>query len=249
MKVIVRSNKAEMSRQAASDGASLIRDALAKQGHATIIVATGASQLEVLSALAADPDIDWSKVTGFHLDEYIGMSATHPASFRKYLKERFVGKVSFGAFHYVDGEGLDGKGDVQAECARLSELITAQTVDVAFVGIGENGHLAFNDPPADFETEVPYLIVDLDQACREQQHGEGWFPTLDEVPRQAISLSIRQIMKSKHIVCSVPDERKAKAAQGAIEGPVTNEVPASILQQHEQATMYLDEPAASLLEK
>ena len=145
--------------------------------------------------------------------------------------------------------GGGNNGDVAAECERLDKLISEQAVDVAFVGIGENGHLAFNDPPADFDTEKPYLIVDLDDACRQQQHGEGWFPTFDDVPSKAVSMSVRQIMKSKHIVCTVPDERKAKAVQGTVEGPVTNEVPASILQQHAAATLYLDEPAASLLRK
>jgi len=212
-----------------------------------LIVATGASQFEMLSALIEESDIDWSRITAFHLDEYIGMPATHPASFRKYLKERFVDKVSIGQFHYVDGEGLDGQGDVRAECDRLGELISAQPIDVAFVGIGENGHLAFNDPPADFNTEVPYLIVDLDEDCRKQQLGEGWFATLNEVPRQAVSMSIRQIMKSKHIICTVPDERKAKAVQSSVEGPVTHLLPASILQQHEQMGLYLDQPSASLL--
>ena len=249
VKVHISRSKEEMGRQAAADGAALIRDAIAASGSATIIVATGASQFEMLSALVQEADIDWSKVTGFHLDEYTGMPLTHPASFRKYLKERFVDKVDLGTFHYVNGEGLDGNGDVAAECARLGKLIAARTVDVAFVGIGENGHLAFNDPPADFDTETPYLIVDLDEACRQQQLGEGWFPTLDDVPRQAVSMSVRQIMKSKHIVCTVPDDRKAKAVQGTVEGPVTNQVPASILQQHASTTLYLDEPAASLLSK
>jgi len=249
VKVLVSPNKDEMGRQAAADGAVLIREAIAKQGSATIIVATGASQFEMLSALIEEPDIDWAKVTGFHLDEYTGMPITHPASFRKYLKERFVEKIALGTFNYVNGEGLDGNGDVAAECARLDKLISEQTVDVAFVGIGENGHLAFNDPPADFETEKPYLIVDLDEACRKQQLGEGWFPTLDDVPLQAVSMSVRQIMKSKHIVCTVPDERKAKAVQGTVEGPVSNKVPASILQQHDAMTLYLDEPAAGLLKQ
>ena len=249
MKVLVSSNKDAMGRQAAADGATLIREAIDKQGKATIIVATGASQFEMLSALIEEADIDWSKVTGFHLDEYTGMPISHPASFRKYLKERFVDKISIGKFNYVNGEGLDGNGDVAAECERLDKLISEQTVDVAFVGIGENGHLAFNDPPADFETEKPYLIVDLDDACRKQQLGEGWFPTFEDVPSRAVSMSIRQIMKSKHIVCTVPDERKAKAVQKTVEGPISNEVPASILQQHPAMILYLDEPAASLLKK
>ena len=249
MKIQISPTKAEMGKQAAKDGAAFIREAIQNNGSATIIVATGASQFDTLSALVAEPDIDWSKVTGFHLDEYIGMNDTHPASFRKYLKERFVDKVPLAAFHYVNGEGLDGNGDVPAELDRLGKLITATTVDVAFVGIGENGHLAFNDPPADFDTEEPYLIVDLDDACRQQQLGEGWFPTFDDVPSRAVSMSIRQIMKSKHIICSVPDERKAKAVQGTVEGEITPNVPASIMQNHESMTLYLDEPAASLLKK
>ena len=249
MKVNVSPTKVELGESAATDGAALIRKALAENDAVSIIVATGASQFEMLSSLVEQPDIDWSRVTGYHLDEYVGMPVTHGASFRKYLKERFVDKVPIGQFHYVNGEGLDGNGDVEAELARLGELISVQTVEVAFVGIGENGHLAFNDPPADFETEQPYLVVDLDEDCRKQQLGEGWFETLDNVPRRAISMSIRQILKSKHIICSVPDERKAKAVQGSIEGPITPEVPASIMQQHEQTTIYLDENSASLLRK
>jgi len=249
VEIDTRPNKEAMGRQAAKDGAARIREALAAQDQVAIIVATGASQFETLAALVDEPDIDWSRVTGFHLDEYVGMPATHPASFRKYLKERFVDRVPIGAFHYVDGEGLGGNGDVAAECARLGELIGAQEIEVAFVGIGENGHLAFNDPPADFETETPYLIVELDEDCRRQQLGEGWFATLDDVPRQAISMSIRQTMKAKHIICTVPDERKSIAVRGTIEGPVTPDVPASILQQHSSTTLYLDEPSASLLGK
>lgn len=244
MKTIICSSKTELGKQSAAEGAESIRQALANQGHATIIVATGASQFDTLAALVEQPDIDWSKVTGFHLDEYIGIPLTHPASFRKYLKERFVEKVPIGAFHFINGEG-----DVPAECARVGELIGSLTVDVAFVGIGENGHLAFNDPPADFETDEPYLIVDLDEACRQQQFGEGWFDSLEAVPKQAVSMSIRQILKSRHIVCSVPDERKAEAVRNSVEGAVSNQVPASIMQQHERTTLYLDPESASLLQK
>lgn len=249
MKIDTSPNKDAMGRQAAKDGAALIRNALASQDQVAIIVATGASQFETLAALVDEPDIDWSRVTGFHLDEYVDMPATHPASFRKYLKERFVDRVPIGTFHYVNGEGLEGNGDVAAECARLGKIIGAQEIEVAFVGIGENGHLAFNDPPADFETETPYLIVELDENCRRQQLGEGWFAMLDDVPRQAISMSIRQIMKSKHIVCAVPDERKSIAVRSTVEGPVTPDLPASILQQHSSTTLYLDESSASLLGK
>jgi glucosamine-6-phosphate deaminase len=197
----------------------------------------------VLKALSAASDADWSKVTGFHLDEYIGLPASHPASFRRYLKERFVDRVPLAQFHYVNGDAPDS----QAECQRLGALIAPQTIDVAFIGIGENGHLAFNDPPADFDTEAPYLVVELDEGCRRQQLGEGWFATLEAVPRQAISMSIRQIMRSRAIVCSVPDQRKAKAISSAMEGPITPACPASILQKHRNTSIFLDPPAASLL--
>lgn len=232
----------EMGAAAAAVGAAAIRDAIQARGHANIIVATGASQFEVLSHLVKEPGIDWSKVTGFHLDEYLGLPMSHPASFRGYLKERFVDHVSLKEFHYLDGEH-----DATAECHRVGSMLGEHPIDVAFIGIGENAHIAFNDPPADFETEQPYLIVDLDDACRQQQLGEGWFPTFDDVPKQAISMSVKQILKSKTIVCSVPDERKADAVQGCVEGPVSPDVPASILQSHENVHLFLDSAAASKL--
>jgi glucosamine-6-phosphate deaminase len=236
--------KQESGRLAAARGANYIREAIAARGEATIIVATGASQFEMLEALVAERDIDWSKVTGFHLDEYVGIPIIHPASFRRYLWERFVSELPLPmrAFH-----SLSGEGDPGAECKRVGALIAEQPVDVAFIGIGENGHIAFNDPPADFETTEPYLVVDLDEACRQQQLGEGWFPTFDDVPKQAISMSIRQIMKSAAIICTVPDERKATAVAGATQGAVTPEVPASILQEHGDCHLYLDAAAASQL--
>lgn len=242
MQIKVCSSPITLGCEAADEGAAKIRSAISDHGHATILVATGASQFETLAALVKAPDIDWSRVTGFHLDEYLGLSSSHGASFRKYLKERFVDLVPIGEFHYVNGEN-----DAATECERLGDLIRDRQVDVAFIGIGENAHLAFNDPPADFDTQRPYLIVDLDEACRRQQHGEGWFDELSDVPKQAISMSVSQIMKSKHIVCSVPDARKAHAVQLATEGPITPAVPASILQSHESITLYLDPPAASLI--
>lgn len=241
MNVIVAENANELGQQAAAKGAAAIEDAIARQGFANIIVATGASQIPTLNGLVQSTSIDWSKVTGFHLDEYIGLPQTHGASFQRYLKERFVDKVSLANFHYVDGEAADP----QLECDRLAAIISKHPIDVAMVGIGENGHLAFNDPPADFETEEAYLVVNLDQACRAQQLGEGWFETIDDVPQTAISMSIKQIMKSKHIVCSVPDERKSAAVAGSLYGPISPEVPASILQKHPQFTIYLDPPSAS----
>jgi len=240
--VIVCKDKEELGRKAARRGADFIRQAVAEKGKATIILATGASQFEMLANLVKE-DVDWAKVTAFHLDEYIGLPETHPASFRNYLKERFASKVPIGQFYFVNGEAEDP----QAECRRLGELITRHPVDVAFVGIGENGHLAFNDPPADFDTEEPYLVVELDEACRRQQLGEGWFASLEEVPSRAISMSIRQILKSKAIICAVPDLRKAEAVKKAVEGPVTPELPSSILQTHPQTFLYLEPESASLL--
>jgi glucosamine-6-phosphate deaminase len=245
MNIIIKESKDELGRVAAADGAERIRQAIAARAMANIIVATGASQFEMLAALVAEPGIDWGKVTAFHLDEYAGMPMSHPASFRKYLKERFVDALPtpIGMFHYVNAEG-----DAQAECDRLGAIIRNHPVDVAFIGIGENGHVAFNDPPADFETEEPYIVVALDEACRRQQLGEGWFPTLADVPMQAISMSVRHIMKSAAIVCTVPDLRKAVAVKNTVKGPVTPNVPASILQTHPVMTLYLDTPAASMLD-
>lgn len=232
-----------MGREAAADAAERICKAIAQRGEANMIVATGASQFHTLDALVASERIDWSKVTGFHLDEYLGLPMTHPASFRRYLKERLMDRVPLRRFHYVNGEA----GDPHAECERLGELIVTHPIDVALVGIGENGHLAFNDPPADFDTDVSYLVVELDEACRRQQWKEGWFETLEQVPARAISMSIKRIMKSAAIVLSVPDERKARAVRDTIEGVVSPMVPASIVQRHHAATLYMDPPAASLL--
>lgn len=244
MKIIIEADKTTSGQRAAADGAARIREALAREGEARIVVATGASQFEMLSALVAEKDIAWNRVTGFHLDEYVGLPLAHGASFRKYLWERFVSRLPLPmrAFHFLDGEG-----DCEAECARVGALLSPEVVDVAFVGVGENGHLAFNDPPADFETEAPYLIVALDEACRRQQLGEGWFPDFDAVPRRAISMSIRQIMKSRAIVCTVPDARKAVAVRGVVEGEIGPDCPASILREHPDCTLYLDAAAASLL--
>jgi glucosamine-6-phosphate deaminase len=246
MNLRIMPDKQQMGKSAAAEGAQHIRQALAVRGEANIIVATGASQFEMLAALVAEPNINWNRVTGFHLDEYVGLPISHPASFRGYLWQRFVSRLPLplSAFHFLDAET-----DPKAECRRVGEIIRRQPVDVAFVGIGENGHLAFNDPPADFETEEPYIVVNLDDACRRQQLGEGWFPTFDDVPQQAISMSVRQIMKSRAIICTVPDERKAEAVRNAVEGEVSLKVPASILQRHKQCTLFLDKPAASLLRK
>lgn len=243
MTVSISPNSLDLGQKAGKIGAELIRKAISTQGFANIILATGTSQFETLKQLLAEKDIDWSKVVVFHLDEYLGLSITHPASFRKYLVERFFNHVpQLKAYHLIDGEN-----DPEKECERLSTLIQNHPIDVAFVGIGENGHLAFNDPPADFETEKPYLVVNLDHACRMQQFGEGWFPNLEAVPTQAISMSIRQIMKSKSIICSVPDLRKAQAVKDCLKGEISNLHPASILQEHQDCQIFLDQPASSLL--
>lgn len=241
MEIVLSETKHELGLKAAQKGAELIRKAIFKNGKANIIVATGVSQFEMMNELVKE-EVDWSLVTAFHLDEYIGISKNHPASFRKYLKERFVDLISLKEFNYVNGEN-----DPYTECMRLGKLICQHPIDVAFVGIGENGHLAFNDPPADFETEEPYIVVKLNDACRRQQLGEGWFPTFNDVPEKAISMSIRQIMKSKAIICSVPDERKATAVHDTLLNEISPECPATILRTHPDAVLFLDRQAAILI--
>jgi len=244
MKLTIYPDKIKMGDEAARCASEQLQQAILSRGEANLILATGASQFEMLQSLVMR-EVNWSKVNVFHLDEYIGLPITHPASFRKYLMERFEQKLpGLRKFNYVNGETDPG-----AECQRLGKLISSKPIDVACIGIGENGHLAFNDPPADFETDEPFLIVNLDEACRKQQVGEGWFASLAEVPRQAISMSIMQIMKSKAIICTVPDARKAEAVKNTVEGPVTNRVPASILQMHPHCGLFLDEPAAGKLNK
>ena len=247
MKIVIGKDKLDMARRAADAAAGKIREAIAARGEARIIVATGASQFEFLAALVAEPGIDWSKVTGFHLDEYLGLSVTHKASFRGYMRERLVSKTPqpMKAFVEVNGEAED----VGAELARLEALVRESPVDVACIGIGENGHIAFNDPPADFDAKAAYAVVDLDEKCRMQQVGEGWFASLDDVPRQAFSMTVPQIMSARAIVCTVPDSRKADAVAGAVDGPLTNMCPASVLRRHPDCTMFLDPPAAAKLGK
>ena len=236
----IAADKEALGRQAAALGAQAIREEIARSGEASIIVATGASQFEMLSHLVAAEGIDWSKVTAFHLDEYVGLTEEHPASFRRYLRLRFLAPLN-NVPRFIP---VDGEGDPQAAVKELNRQIAGRRIAVCFAGIGENCHLAFNDPPADFETEEPYLVVTLDEACRRQQLGEGWFPSFEAVPQQAISMSIRQILKSELIVLSVSDERKAAAAKAAMEGPVNNLAPASILQTHKRTVLFIDPPAA-----
>lgn len=247
MKIYIGKDKFDMAQHAADMAAEKIRKAVAERGEARIIVATGASQFEFLAALIKEPDIDWTKVTGFHLDEYVGIPATHKASFRGYMRERFVAKTPqpMKAFNEVNGEAPD----TEAEIDRLEELIRAAPIDVACVGIGENGHLAFNDPPADIDTIRAYKVVPLDDNCRMQQVGEGWFATKDDVPTHAFSMTMKQILWSKSIVCTCPDTRKADAVAGAVEGPVTKLLPSSFLQMHPDCGMFLDPPSAAKLTK
>ena len=244
MEMYVGENKKELGKAAAKKAEELLRDAIDRNGRAAFIAATGASQFEFLETLTGSSMIDWQKTTMFHLDEYAGMPESHPASFRRYLKERLIDKVHPGAVYLIKGDN-----DPEKECERLNDIIFRYSIDAAFVGIGENGHLAFNDPPADFETEKPYIVVELDEKCRRQQFGEGWFRTLEEVPDKAISMSIKQIMKSKTIICTVPDKRKAEAVKNCIEGEISPLFPASILRKHPQMFMFLDKESSSLLER
>lgn len=242
MKIIIKETPSELGRAAGKAGGQLIKNAIEANGRANIILATGASQFETLNQLIKE-DINWGKVVMFHLDEYIGLPESSPASFRKYLKERFLQKVAaLKASHLVNGEA-----EPLQECKRLGELIRKNPVDVALVGIGENGHLGFNDPPADLGTEEPFIVVTLDEKCRNQQLGEGWFKKMEDVPQGAITMSIQQILKSTHIICSVPDSRKAQAVKDCLDGEVNNLHPASILQTHENCLCFLDASSSALL--
>ena len=231
-----------MSQAAATHAADALKECIRTRGDGRIVVATGASQIDFLDALTSAPDIDWSRIEMFHLDEYVGLPETHPASFRRYLIDRLIDKVGLERHHLLSGER-----DPDKVARNVGAMVAARPVDLAFVGIGENGHLAFNDPPADFETEQPYLIVTLDEACRLQQVGEGWFASIEDVPARAISMSVRQILNSKEIIAVVPDARKAAAVKACVEGPVSSLAPASILQTHPKTTLYLDEESAALL--
>lgn len=242
MIIKILDDKISLGRAAAHKAADVIRQAIQEKGQARIIAATGASQFELLDALTKEQGIGWERVELFHLDEYIGLHASHPASFRNYLRNRLIDKVGITHFHLLDGEQ-----DPAVVIRNVGIALQKAPIDVAFVGIGENGHLAFNDPPADFETEEPYLVVTLDEACRKQQLGEGWFGNLSEVPQQAISMSIRQILQAREIICAVSDARKAQAVAACLEGEISPLAPASILRTHSNATVFLDKSAAALL--
>jgi len=242
LQIKILADKNSLGRAAADQAANSIRRTILQQGVARIIAATGASQFEFLDALTTAPGIDWSCVEVFHLDEYIGLPITHPASFRKYLLDRLINQTGITRYHFLDGDG-----DAQHSVAKVGRELQRAPVDLAFVGIGENAHLAFNDPPADFEIDDPYLVVQLDQTCRQQQVNEGWFGNVAEVPTQAISMSVSQILRSREIIVVVPAERKAQAVKHSLEGEITPMVPASILRRHPNATNYLDKDSAALL--
>ncbi|WP_236973624.1 glucosamine-6-phosphate deaminase [Membranihabitans maritimus] len=244
MNIKIAEDKEQLGELSGSQAAAFIKQAISEKGYANIIMATGTSQFQTIDYLIKDTDIDWGKVTMFHLDEYLDIPITHPASFRKYLKERFIDKVPPLKNYYL----INGEANPEDECKRLNDLISNHPIDVVLCGIGENGHLAFNDPPANFETKDPYIIVDLDEPCRMQQMNEGWFPSLEAVPTKAISMSVHQIMKSENVICSVPDERKAEAVAQSIEGEIDPIVPASILQSHPNCYLYLDKASASVWE-
>jgi glucosamine-6-phosphate deaminase len=243
MLIKVFKDKTTLGRAAAEQAATAIRRAISERGQARIIAATAASQLEFLDALTQAPDIEWSKVEAFHLDEYIGLPITHPGSFRKMLLEQLVNKTGIRRYHLLVGDAADPDAVVRETSTQLASA----PIDIAFLGIGENGHIAFNDPPADFDTEEPYIIVNLDEACRQQQVGEAWFANISQVPERAISMSAKQILKAKEILAVVPDKRKAQAVKACVEGEISPMAPASILRRHRNATLYLDTNSASLL--
>lgn len=242
MKIVIASDRAELGKFVADQAAEILRESLGVKSECNIVVATGSSQFEVLDALVQQTGIDWSRVNGFHLDEYLGLERTHSASFCGYLASRFVDRVPLKSFHFMEGTMPP------EELKKVSDAaISEKAIDLLLCGIGENGHLAFNDPPADFDADDPYLIVQLDELCRKQQVGEGWFDSFEQVPTQAISMSVRQIIKAKHIICAVPDRRKAEAVKGTVEGEVTADVPASILRRHSDVTLVLDTTSSCLL--
>jgi len=243
MKLHLEPTRRATSAAAARHAADTLSRVIKRQSSARIIAATGASQLEFLEELTNLPGVDWTRVELFHLDEYVGIPESHPASFRRYLRENLIDKTGISQYHF-----LDGTGDVAAVIRAVGRELTRAPIDVMFAGIGENGHLAFNDPPADFDTADPYILVNLDEACRRQQVGEGWFARIDDVPTRAISMSIRQMMKASEVLLIVPDARKAQAVKAALDGEVTPEVPASIIRTHPNLTLYVDEPAASMLD-
>lgn len=242
-KVRIFATRGELGQAAAADAALLIRQAIAERGSSRIMVATGNSQLDVTKHLVRQPGIDWSVVDVFHMDEYVGVDANHPAGFRRWIRERVEEKVHPRSVHYINGET-----DVDAEIARYTAMLSEGPLDVAFVGIGENGHIAFNDPPvADFNDPQMLKRVRLDAACRQQQVNEGHFPDISSVPEEAISVTCSGLLRARAWISCVPEARKAAAVKAALEGPITTGCPGSIARTHENVTIYLDTDSASLL--
>jgi len=245
MNIYIFDNKRETSKAAAEKAIKILNDTIVQKGEANFVMATGASQFDFIDYLVSDKTVEWGKTNMFHLDEYIGLKEIHPASFRQYLNERFVSKVNLKTITLIHGD----VEDPEEECDILNNILGNRIIDIVFLGIGENGHLAFNDPPADFETKKSFKIVNLDKACRSQQVKEGWFNKIDEVPKRAITMTINQIIKAKNIVCTVPGKRKAQAIKDCLQDAnVCNQYPASILKKHDKAYIYLDLESASLLD-
>lgn len=239
MKITVSNSSQELGKQAAALIAKKINNAITTQGYARIVLSTGASQFDTISALINE-NVDWSKVTMFHLDEYVNLKESHIASFRKYLKERFVSKVNLKEAYFVNGEG-----DVEKNIKELTIKLRELPIDVGVIGIGENGHIAFNDPPADFETDLAYKVVNLDDKCKKQQVGEGWFDTINDVPKQAITMCVKQILDAKSIISCVPHAVKAEAIYNTLTKEVTNTIPATILKTHKDWNLFIDNNSAN----
>ncbi|MEF2246366.1 glucosamine-6-phosphate deaminase [Paenibacillus sp. IITD108] len=241
MKIHIFESADQSGLEAARESARLINEAISVNGTARIVLSTGASQFEFLEHFVK-MDIAWEKVEMFHLDEYIALSEEHPASFRKYLKERFLQHVNVGKYWLVDGEG-----DTAAVLNNLNQEISKSPIDLALIGIGENAHIAFNDPPADFNDDRPFKVVDLSETCKMQQVGEGWFATMEDVPKQAISMSVQQILKSRNIISVVPRQSKARAIKDTLQNGIDANIPATIMKTHANWSLYLDKQSSSLI--
>jgi glucosamine-6-phosphate deaminase len=242
-RVYIYQTKRDASEAAALDAASILRADLAKRGSARIIVGTGNSQDDMIAALVVAPDIDWNRVEVFHMDEYVGISEEHPASFHRWLKTHLVELVRPGKVNYMYGDSPE----LPWECERYTALLHSAPIDLCFIGFGENGHIAFNDPGvADFHDPQAVKRVTMDERCRRQQVGEGHFPTLDAMPREALTLTCPELMRAEHLICTVPDLRKAEAVKNALTGPIADACPSSLVRTHPAAAIYLDVDSASL---
>lgn len=239
MTINISLDSQELGDRAARLAALKINQVIESNGEARMVVSTGSSQFETLQSLIIQK-VDWSKVEIFHLDEYIGLPVTHPASFRKYLYERFINLISVKKFHAVDVEG-----DIELKIKSLTEEIRKKPVDLGLIGIGVNGHIAFNDPPADFTTREAYHIVNLDDVCRKQQADEGWFRTINEVPARAVSMTTWQIMQCRTIISAVPHKVKASAVKSTLTSGLTEMIPATLLKQHSDFHLCIDRNSAS----